>query len=130
MRPMTATLLAAAITLLAGCGQPTKKVVTVTGTVTYNGQQVKAGIVKFEAPNGDFATAMIGPDGRFTITDVVTGVQKVAYVGGPTSSGSSDGTATNAPKAVAVPQKFGDLQTSGVTVMVPETGGAVTVELK
>ena len=125
-----AVLLVTTLTLLTGCGQPTKNVVTVTGTVTYNGQQVKAGIVKFEAPNGDFATAMIGPDGRFTITDVVPGAQKVAYVSGPTSSGSSDGTATNAPKAAAVPQKFGDFQTSGVTVTVPQTGGNVTVELK
>ena len=47
----TATLLAAAMTLLAGCGKPAKKVVTVTGTVTYNGHQLKAGIVKFQAPN-------------------------------------------------------------------------------
>ena len=33
--------------------------ITVTGTVTYNGQQVKSGVIKFLAPNGDFATAVI-----------------------------------------------------------------------
>ena len=127
----TATLLVAAMTLLAGCGKPTKKVVTVTGTVTYNGHQLKTGIVKFQAPNGDFATAPIGPDGQFIMTDVVPGEQKVGYVGAPVSSGSSDGS-RNAPaeKAVAVPAKFGDFETSGVTVTVPEAGGAVTVELK
>jgi hypothetical protein len=67
----------------------------------------------------------------FIMTDVVPGDQKVGYVGGPVSSGSSDGS-RNAPaeKAVAVPAKFGDFQTSGVTVTVPDTGGAVTVELK
>src|SRR5262245_15876864 len=108
----TATLLAAAMTLLAGCGKPTKKVVTVTGTVTYNGHQLKAGIVKFVAPNGDFATAMIGPDGQFIITDVVPGDQKVGYVGGPMSSGSSDGSNAPAAKSVGVPAKFGDPQTS------------------
>jgi len=127
----TATVLAAAMTLLAGCGKPAKKVVTVTGTVTYNGRQLKAGIVKFHAPNGDFATAPIGPDGQFIMTDVVPGDQKVGYVGGPVSIGSSDGSRTApAEKAVAVPAKFGDPQTSGVTVTVPEAGGAVTVELK
>ena len=127
----TATLLAAAMTLFAGCGKPTKKVVTVTGTVTYNGHQLKSGIVKFLAPNGDFAMAAIGPDGQFTMTDVVPGEQKVAYVGGPMGSGSSDGSRTApAEKAVAVPAKFGDPQTSGVTVTVPDAGGAVTVELK
>src|SRR5262245_29786863 len=100
----TATLLAAAMALLAGCGKPTKKVVTVTGTVTYKGQQVKSGIVKFEAPNGDFAIGTIGPDGQFNITDVVPGVQKVAYQGAPMSSGSSDGSkAAPAEKPVAVP---------------------------
>ena len=77
----TATLLAAAMTLLAGCGKPTKKMVTVTGTVTYNGRQLKAGVVKFLAPNGDFATAAIGPDGQFIMTDVVPGNQKVGLRG-------------------------------------------------
>jgi hypothetical protein len=119
------------MTLFAGCGKPTKKVVTVTGTVTYNGHQLKAGILKFEAPNGDFATAPIQPDGKFIMTDVVPGNQKVAYVGGPMNSGSSDGSkAAPAEKPVAVPAKFGDFQTSGVTVTVSDTGGEVTVELK
>src|SRR5262245_27986835 len=127
----TATLLAAAMTLLAGCGKPTKKVVTVTGTVTYNGHQLKTGIVKFVAPNGDFATAPIGPDGQFIMTDVVPGDQKVGYVGGPMSSGSSDGSKSGATeKSVSVPSKFSDPQTSGVTVNVPDSGGAVTVGLK
>ena len=92
---------------------------------------MKAGIVKFLAPNGDFATAPIGPDGKFIMTDVVPGAQKVGYVGGPVSIGSSDGSqSAPAEKAVAVPPKFSDVQTSGVTVTVPDTGGAVTVELK
>jgi hypothetical protein len=127
----TATLLAAAFMLLAGCGKPAKKIVTVTGTVTYNGQQLKGGIIKFLAPNGDFAMAPIGPDGRFTMTDVVPGEQKVAYVGGPMGTGGPDGS-KSAPteKPVAVPAKFGDPQTSGVTVTVPDAGGEVTVELK
>jgi hypothetical protein len=104
----------------------------VTGTVTYNGQQVQGGIVKFLAPNGDFAMANIGADGQFTMTDVVPGEQKVAYVGGPMSVGSSSEGTKGAPaaKPVAVPAKFNDPQTSGVTVTVPDTGGAVTVELK
>src|SRR5262245_52830709 len=105
----TATLLVGMFTLLAGCGKPTKKVVTVTGTVTYNGHQLKSGIIKFLAPNGDFAMAPIGPDGQFTMTDIVPGEQKVGYVSGPMSAGSSDGS-KGAPteKPVAVPAKFGD----------------------
>jgi hypothetical protein len=117
--------------LLAGCGKPAKHVVTVTGTVTYNGRQLKSGIVKFVAPNGDFATAPIGPDGQFTMTDVVPGNQKVGYVGRPVSSGSPDGSRTApAEQPVAVPAKVSDPETSGVTVTVPDAGGAVTVELK
>ena len=126
----TAALLAATFALLAGCGKPAKKVVTVTGTVTYNGQTLKSGIVKFLAPNGDFAMANIGADGQFIMTDVVPGEQKVAYVGGPMSAGSSDGGKGATEKAVSVPSKFNDPQNSGVTVTVPDTGGAVTVELK
>jgi hypothetical protein len=129
----TATLLAATLTLAAGCGKPGKKMVNVTGTVSYQGQQLHTGVVKFLAPNGDFATAAIRPDGTYLMTDVVPGEQKVAYVGGPMNVGSSDkGVGKNAPtaKTVTVPPKFGEPQTSGVTVTVPESGGEVTVELK
>ncbi|MBP3958722.1 hypothetical protein J8F10_26045 [Gemmata sp. G18] len=130
----TATLLVAMLMLSAGCGgKPAKQMITVTGTVNYQGHQLNAGIIKFLAPNGDFATAAIRPDGTFLMTDVVPGEQKVAYVSGPVSVGSSDKAPSgNAPKAKAatVPAKFSDPQTSGVTVSVPESGGAVTVELK
>jgi hypothetical protein len=131
MRLQTATLLVATVTLFAGCGKPAKKMVNVTGTMTYNGHQLKSGIVKFIAPNGDFSTAMIGPDGQFTVTEVTPGEQKVGYISGPTGSGSSDGSRT-APteKPVSVPNKFGDPNTSGVTVMVPESGGTITIDLK
>jgi hypothetical protein len=68
------------------------------------------------------------------MTDVVPGEQKVAYVGGPMGSGSSDqgisGGGAPSAKAVTVPMKFGDPQTSGVTVTVPDSGGELTVELK
>jgi len=127
----TAALLAATFTLFTGCGKPAKKMVVVTGTVTYSGQQLKSGIVKFVAPNGDFATAIVGANGQFTMTDVVPGEQKVGYVLGPASTGSSDGSKVGVnEKPVAVPVKFSDPQTSGVTVTVPESGGEVTIELK
>lgn len=134
MAPKTVALLAVTLTFLTGCGgPPPKKMVTVTGTVNYNGQPVMTGVIKFLAPNGDFATAAIAPDGKFIMTEVTPGVQKVAYVGGPSNVGSSggaaDGAATKA-KPVAVPSKFGEPQTSGATVTVPENGGEVTVELK
>jgi hypothetical protein len=65
------------------------------------------------------------------MTDIVPGDQQVGYVAGPMSSGSSDGSkAAPAEKPVAVPPKFSDPQTSGVTVNVPDGGGTVTVELK
>jgi len=127
----TTALLAASLALFAGCGKPTKKMVTVTGTVTYNGQQLKSGIIKLVAPNGDFAMAPIGPDGQFTVTDVVPGEQKVGCVAAPMGSGGPDGgKSAPAEKPVSVPSKFSDPQTSGVTVNVPETGGEVKVELK
>ncbi|QEL13612.1 hypothetical protein [Limnoglobus roseus] len=129
----TVAVMVATLTLLAGCGgPPKKKMLTVTGTVTYKGQQLKSGVIKFLAPNGDFATATINSDGKFIMTEVVPGEQKVAYVGGPVSVGSSD-TGTRGggvgATAVAVPAKFNDPQTSGATVTVPESGGDVTVAL-
>jgi len=134
MAPKTLALLAATLTLLAGCGgPPPKKMVTVTGVVNYNGQQLTTGVIKFLAPNGDFATAAIAPDGKFTMTEVTPGTQKVAYVGGPANVGSSGGAAdgpASKAKPVAVPSRLGDPQTSGATVTVPEIGGELTVELK
>ena len=134
MAPKTLALLAITLTLLAGCGgPPPKKMLTVTGVVKYNGEQVMTGVIKFLAPNGDFATAAIAPDGKFIMTEVTPGLQKVAYVGGPASVGSSGGAADGPAaksKPVAVPAKFGEPQTSGVTVTVPEVGGEVAVELK
>ena len=128
----TATLLAATVTLLAGCGgKPTKKMVTATGTVNYNGQQLQVGILKFIAPNGDYNTASILPGGKFTMSEIVPGQQKVGYVLGPQGSGSSSGK-DEGPKVklVAVPAKFADPATSGVTVNVPEDGGEIVVEIK
>jgi hypothetical protein len=134
MTPRIAAFLAATLTFLVGCGgPPAKKMVTVTGTVSYKGEVLKSGVIKFLAPNGDFAAAAITPDGKFIMSEVVPGEQKVAYVGGPMNVGSSGGAADgNAPtgKAVSVPAKFGEPQTSGVTVTVPENGGEVAVELK
>ena len=130
----TATLLAATLTLLAGCGgKPTKKMVTVTGTANYNGQQITNGIVKFVAPNGDYNTASILPDGKFIMSEVVPGEQKVGFVIGPVNVGSSGGAADAtkpAPKPVALPARFSEPQTSGVTVLVPEEGGEIVVEFK
>jgi hypothetical protein len=125
-----ATLLIAVLSLFTGCSKPAKKVVTVTGTVKYNGQTVKGGVLKFQAPNGDFGMAPVGMDGKFTMTDVVPGLQKVAYLGGPMGSGSSDGTKTQAEKGVSVPNKFADFESSGATFTVTEQPGEVTVELK
>lgn len=131
----TATLLAATLTLLVGCsGTPTKKMLTVTGTVSYKGQPLKSGIIKFLAADGSTSMAVVGSDGKFIMTEVVPGEQKVVYLGGPTGSGSSDQgvAAGNAPtsKDVSVPARLADFQTSGVTVTVPEKGGEIAVELK
>ncbi|HVK12765.1 MAG TPA: hypothetical protein VM597_28700 [Gemmataceae bacterium] len=134
MTPKSAAYLAATLAFLVGCGgPPAKKMVTVTGTVSYKGELLTSGVIKFLAPNGDFAAAAIPPDGKFVMSEVVPGEQKVAYVGGPVNVGSSGGAADgNEPKrqAVAVPAKFGEPQTSGVTVTVSENGGDVAIELK
>ena len=118
---------------MTGCARtPVKKVVTVTGTATYQGQALTAGIVSFLAADGDRATATISPQGTFTMTDVVPGTHQVSYMAAPGGSGGPEAPKTKGPPKppVVLPPKFADPKRSGVTVTVDDAGSPVVVEFK
>ncbi len=126
-------LLAVAMTL--GCAKSSaKKVVTIEGTATYNGQILTSGLLTLVAPNGDLAVASILPDGKFIMTDVAPGTHQVGYTTAPVNSGGpmsapAGNKAPPKPPAV-VPPKFADAKKSGVTVTVDESGKPVVIEFR
>src|SRR5262249_48922693 len=56
---------------LVGCGGVKK--ITVNGTVSYKGQKLSSGILKFIGPGGAYSAAQINSDGTYIMTDVVPG---------------------------------------------------------
>jgi hypothetical protein len=108
-----------AVAAAVGCGG-TKKV-TVTGTVSYKGQPVTAGMVQFVgAPGTAPAGGLIKNDGTFTVTDVTPGEVKVSFLATPPSSKDPPG-----PKVTTVgdlPEKYRDAEKSGLKYTItPDT---------
>lgn len=117
-------LAALAFLAFAGCADNSIKKVTVHGTVTYKGQPVRSGILKFIGPEGAYSAASLQPDGTFVITDVVPGEVKVGVMEAPQGSGSSSGDEKPGPKAAPVnlPEKYREPDTSGLKYTItPET---------
>lgn len=111
-------LLGLAVTLFvatSGCSSGIKKV-TVSGTVSYKGQPLQSGILKFVGPEGSYSAASVQPDGTFTVTDVVPGEIKVGIMESPagygSSSGDKKGPARPSAAASSLPQKYREPETS------------------
>lgn len=113
---LVAVLAAVAV---AGCGEPDGRVREVRGTVSYKGQPLDSGTVRVVGANNEVAFAVVQADGSFILTDVPPGEVKIGVQQGnePRSVGDSSGKkAANAARApVALPKKFHDPETSGVT---------------
>lgn len=129
-----AALAAVALIAAAGCGPKGVKKVTVSGTVSYKGQSLQSGILKFVGPDGAYSAASIQPDGTYIITDVVPGEVKVGVMEAPGGSGSSSGDTKGsaAPKrpAVSLPEKFREPETSGVKYTITPDTKELAIDLK
>jgi hypothetical protein len=106
---------------VVGCGGERRE--TIPGTVTLKGQPLPSGVVRIHGPGDRLATAMIQPDGTFTITDVMPGEVQVSVVEDPSSSGGGMPPPPGAPaapspapavKRVPIPAKYKDIKTSGL----------------
>ena len=114
----------------SGCG---KKDVAVTGAVTYNGERLKSGEVRFFA-SGVSRTALINSDGTYSISDCVAGEAKVAVVSSKSETPAAApqigkvGTAINIPVS-AIPQKYGDPETSNLLYTLKRGSQKIDIDL-
>ena len=119
-----------ALLALTGCGGG---ITTVNGSVTYKTKPLTTGSITLMAPDGSIHQAEIA-NGSFTIAGVPLGIHKVGVATtNPNMPKSSRGDETRgkiaAPPAdfVAVPEKYLDAKTSGVTVTIDGSGAAKIV---
>lgn len=126
-------VLAAVAVASAGCSSKGVKKITVTGTVTYQGQKVRSGIVKFVGPEGAYAAGVIQSDGTYTVTDVVPGETKVGIMESPSGSGSSSGEKSAPPPketAPPLPEKYREPTTSGLVYTIAPDNPTLNIEIK
>jgi len=118
---------------VSGCSKGIKKV-TVSGTVSYKGQPLQSGILKFIGPEGAYSAAAIQPDGTFIITDVVPGEVKVGIMEAPGGTGSSsspdDKKAAPRPKPASLPEKYREPETSGLKYTITPETKELTIDIK
>jgi hypothetical protein len=122
-------LVAVAVVAVAGCDKSVKKA-TIHGTVTYKGQPLRSGFLKFVGPDGTPAGAPIKSDGTFIVTDVVPGEVKVGVVATPQGSGGPG--ASQEPKSAPVdlPVKYQDPETSGLKYTITSDTKELAIEIK
>lgn len=108
-------VLAALALAVAGCAD--NKRVTLHGTVTYQGQPLQAGIVKIYGP-GDHPSMAYVRDGAFRITDVTPGEIQVTVEADPSGG-----------KRAALPKKYADRSTSGLSFQITPASRDLTIKL-
>jgi hypothetical protein len=128
-RAAALALLAAAA--LAGCNA--NKRLTITGTVTYKGQPLPSGVVRFYSGADRMSMATVQPDGSFAVTDVPPGAVKVTVEPDPQASkhrSMGGGANEPAPKPVPIPPKYADPTTSGLEYTISSGTNKLEVKLE
>jgi hypothetical protein len=119
-------LVTLALLAVVGCGKSQN--VTVSGTISYKGQPLQSGILKFVGPQGTYSAATIHADGKFTITDVVPGEVKVGVV--DALGGSKQGGPERKTPHVSLPEKYRDPSTSGLQYTITPQTTELTIDIK
>ena len=90
--------LVAIVVSVSGCGTKNDKV-TIRGTVSYKGQPLSGGMLKFVGRNGaPPSAAPIQQDGTFIMTDVAVGEVNASILATPISPDRSGAKTTSNPK--------------------------------
>jgi hypothetical protein len=130
---MSRVLIACALALCASAAfaqdkKPEPKGEPVMGKVTYKGQPLAGGTITFVSKDGKAkVAATITEDGTYKAT-VPAGEYAVAI---STEVLKKKADPKDPPKPLPkIPAKYGDPQTSGLTVVVKEGKNEITIELK
>ncbi len=117
---------------LPGCGGSRLGTVPVKGKVTINGQPVTKGTVFFQpvdATKGRPARSALGPDGAYEASSldndrgIVPGEYKVSLMPPATETG-------NPATQASISAKYRNVNTSGLTLTVPDRGGPVVYDIE
>jgi hypothetical protein len=120
---------------LVGCGRSGPTLVPVEGQVTFQGQPLKTGSLLFQpdAAKGNSSTltpsGTIGPDGRYKLyTQERPGAPPGWYKVGIVAQEAPP----NDPYAMRslIPQRYGDPQTSGISIEVSANAAAGAYDIK
>lgn len=132
---------------ISGCGGPGYDLVPVEGTVTLNGKPLANKSLLFTPESGAGISASANSDGsgKYKLIAIVTGVTEQQYGVPPgkykvtvtepiipiKSEGMPEGFfMPDATEKSEIPNNYQARETTPLTVDVPETGGAINLELK
>jgi hemoglobin len=89
---------------------------SLSGHVTYKGQPVPGATITLKSEGGKTYSAPLAEDGTYALKGLPHGAYKV----GVSTKGPKAAEAKAAPRAVAIPAKYGDPETSGLTLNIAE----------
>jgi hypothetical protein len=124
----------------SGCG----RTASVTGTVTFKGEPVTSGAVTFYGPGGRVDSSQIDENGKYAVAKAPVGEVKVTVVsaaprrGGdvpkgkevPEHPGRSKSSPPKAGKAVPIPGKYKDPESSGLSYTLKAGSQVINIDLK
>jgi hypothetical protein len=134
VRLAAALLAALGVLTAAGCASKSKAVIS--GKVTYKGEAVGWGDVRFFGPDGAlWSSALLNPDGTFTATDVPPGEVQVAVhmlpnLARPKKSSDTPADGSTPRKAVPIPRKYQDPTTSGLRYTIGPGTNHLEIQLQ
>jgi hypothetical protein len=124
---------------LAGCSPDGFRRVKVQGVVTLEGQPLAGVFLQFlpQAPKGDEASGMSGPDGSFRLAssrhDVVGAVpgEYAVIVRVPETPVLAPGETVPKPSTAVIPfpAVYGSSEKTPLRVTIPSSGGSIKIEL-
>lgn len=117
------TVLVLTITV-AGCSD--NKPLTVNGSVSYKGQRIPAGIVKFYGPENHSSMAYVR-DGTFIVTDLPPGEYKASVESDDSEKKGLD--KAQGGKPLKIPSKYNDPKTSGLVFTLTGSTREIPIDL-